>query len=213
MATSTLQNVSERPLCCSLISISFLLISWSEVKVTQSCLFVTLSGILQARILEWVAFPFSRGSSQPRDWTLVSHIAGEFFTSWATREALLLLTSILLYIHILFIYLLYMDRSYFVHVFTSWWILVSFYLDFLRLLFANTEATKNHRWYHPSFCLPSCVPCRLPTLVLHSPSSPREVVGLSESWLERFKEEALSCAVRLCGFKLPPSYWDLGLWF
>ena len=43
--------------------------------------------ILQARILEWVAFPFSRGSSHPRDKTLVSHIAGGFFTSWATREA------------------------------------------------------------------------------------------------------------------------------
>ena len=44
-------------------------------------------GILQARILEWVAFPFSRGSSQPRDRTQVSRIAGGFFTSWATREA------------------------------------------------------------------------------------------------------------------------------
>jgi len=41
----------------------------------------------RARILEWVAFPFSRESSQPRDWTQVSHIAGGFFTSWATREA------------------------------------------------------------------------------------------------------------------------------
>ena len=40
--------------------------------------------ILQARILEWVDFPFSRGSSQPRDWTQVSHIAGGFFTTWAT---------------------------------------------------------------------------------------------------------------------------------
>ena len=39
------------------------------------------------RILEWVAFPFSRGSSQPRDRTQVSHIAGGFFISWATREA------------------------------------------------------------------------------------------------------------------------------
>ena len=37
--------------------------------------------ILQARILEWVAFPFSRGSSQPRNQTQVSHIAGGFFTS------------------------------------------------------------------------------------------------------------------------------------
>ena len=43
-------------------------------------------GILQARILEWVAFPFSRGSSQPKDKTQVSRIAGRFFTSWATRE-------------------------------------------------------------------------------------------------------------------------------
>ena len=34
-----------------------------------------------------VAFPFSRGSSQPRDWTHISRIAGKFFTSWATREA------------------------------------------------------------------------------------------------------------------------------
>ena len=38
-------------------------------------------GILQARILEWVAFPFSRGSSQLRDQTQVSRIAGRFFTS------------------------------------------------------------------------------------------------------------------------------------
>ena len=38
------------------------------------------------RILEWVACPFSRGSSWPRNWTGVSGIAGEFFTSWATRE-------------------------------------------------------------------------------------------------------------------------------
>ena len=44
-------------------------------------------GILQARILEWVAFPFSRGSFQPRNRTQVSHIAGGFFTRWATREA------------------------------------------------------------------------------------------------------------------------------
>ena len=44
-------------------------------------------GILQARILEWVVIPFSRGSSWPRDQTWVSWIAGRFFTIWATREA------------------------------------------------------------------------------------------------------------------------------
>ena len=39
------------------------------------------------RILEWVAYPFSRGSSQPRNWTRVSCTAGRFFTNWAIREA------------------------------------------------------------------------------------------------------------------------------
>ena len=39
------------------------------------------------RILEWVAYAFSKGSSQPRNWTGVSCIAGGFFTSWVTREA------------------------------------------------------------------------------------------------------------------------------
>ena len=71
-----------------------------SVKVTQSCLTLCDSmdckvhGILQVRILEWVAFPFSRGSSQPRDWTQVSRIAGIFFISWATGEACPLVTGI-----------------------------------------------------------------------------------------------------------------------
>ena len=72
---------------------------WGKVK-SLSCvwLFVTPwtvayqaplpMGILQARILEWVAISFSRGSSQLRDQTLVSHIAGRCFTLWASREAL-----------------------------------------------------------------------------------------------------------------------------
>ena len=65
-----------------------------EVKVAQLCpthcnpMVYTIHGILQARIVEWVAFPFYRGSSQPKDWIQVSHIAEGFFTSWATREAL-----------------------------------------------------------------------------------------------------------------------------
>ena len=45
--------------------------------------------ILQARILEWVAISFSRGSSWPRDWTRVSRTGGGFFNLWATREALI----------------------------------------------------------------------------------------------------------------------------
>ena len=65
-----------------------------HVKVAHSCptlcdpMDYTVHGILQARILEWVSFPFSREYSQPRDGTQVSHIAGGFFTRWATREAL-----------------------------------------------------------------------------------------------------------------------------
>ena len=47
----------------------------------------SVHGILQARILEWVAISFSRGSSQPRDQTQVSCIAGRHFNLWATREA------------------------------------------------------------------------------------------------------------------------------
>ena len=64
-----------------------------KVKVIQSCLTLCdpmdcrVLGILQARILEWVAFPLSRGSSQSRDGTQVSHNADRFFTSWASREA------------------------------------------------------------------------------------------------------------------------------
>ena len=44
-------------------------------------------GILQTRILRWVAITSSMGSSQPRNQTGVSSIAGRFFTNWATREA------------------------------------------------------------------------------------------------------------------------------
>ena len=80
------------PMDCSLPGSSLHGCLGSKVKVAQSCptlcdpMDYTVRGILQARILEWVAFPFSRGSSQPRDQIQVSHMAGGFFTSWATRE-------------------------------------------------------------------------------------------------------------------------------
>ena len=64
--------------------------NWRRKSLSCAQLFGTLwtvHGILQARILGWVAFPFSRRSSQARDWTQVSCTAGRFFTSWATREA------------------------------------------------------------------------------------------------------------------------------
>ena len=74
---------------------------WSEVKVVQLCLTLcnpmdyTVHSILQARILKWVAFPFSSRSSQPRYWTRVSCIAGGSFTNWAIREAQWILEWIL----------------------------------------------------------------------------------------------------------------------
>ena len=46
----------------------------------------SVHGILQARIMEWIAMPTSRSPSQPKDPTEVSHILGRFFTIWATRE-------------------------------------------------------------------------------------------------------------------------------
>jgi len=77
------------------------LVRWRKVKVkvTQSCLTLcdpmdyTVHRILQTRILEWVAFPFCRASSQPRDQTQVSCIAGGFFTS---HSLLLLFFNIIL---------------------------------------------------------------------------------------------------------------------
>ena len=66
-----------------------------KVLVTQLCLCdpmdcsppgSSICGILQAGILEWIAMPFSKGCSQPRDQTWVSHMAGKFFSIWATRK-------------------------------------------------------------------------------------------------------------------------------
>ena len=76
-----------------LIHLTGWIISQCKVKVTQSCptlcnpMDYTAHGILQTRILKWVALPLCRRSSQPRDQTQVSRIAGGFFASWATREA------------------------------------------------------------------------------------------------------------------------------
>ena len=75
------------------ISQATVLSKWKLLSRVQ--LFATLwtvpgssvHGILQARILEWVAIPFSRGSSWPRDWTQVSYTADEVFKAWATSEA------------------------------------------------------------------------------------------------------------------------------
>ena len=86
-------------ICCyQLIDWKCINMSFVKVLVAQSCptlcdpvdgspLGSSVHGILQARMLECITIPFSRGSSQPKDWTLVSCIAARFFIVWATREA------------------------------------------------------------------------------------------------------------------------------
>ena len=87
--------MSFYPSLCSCTISTLRIVSWKVKRrcVTQSCLTLcnpvncrqsdsSIHGILQARILEWIAMP-----SQHRDRNLVSHIAGRFFTMWATREA------------------------------------------------------------------------------------------------------------------------------
>ena len=79
-----LKSEDDDVLCCAL-SLSHV---WLFATPWTVAYWASLSmGILQARILEWVAMPSSKGSSQPRNRTWVSCIAGRFFTSWATREA------------------------------------------------------------------------------------------------------------------------------
>ena len=76
-------------------------------------------GILQERILEWVAISSSRGSYWPRNWTRVSYIAGGFFTSSATREALIILYHLLISIffkqHSISLYIQNWIRSFKAH--------------------------------------------------------------------------------------------------
>ena len=91
-------RVSVCVLCVRIYNVYISKLVESESEVAQSCPTLcdpmdcslpgsSIHGILQARILEWVAISFSRGSSQPRDWIRVSRIAGRCFNLWATREA------------------------------------------------------------------------------------------------------------------------------
>ena len=94
-----LQGIEYSSLCYidrSSLFVYFIYSEWSEVA--QSCPTLcdpmdcsptdsSIHGIPQARILEWGAISFSRGSSRPRDRTQVACIAGRRFNLWATREA------------------------------------------------------------------------------------------------------------------------------
>ena len=92
-ATFPFCRVTQLPLHLAIVKVDYVLILFCNHNEVFSCdLLVhadyTVHGVLQVRILERVAVPFSRGSSQPRDRTQVSCIASGFFTSWVTREAL-----------------------------------------------------------------------------------------------------------------------------
>ena len=97
-------STAARKYCNKYTKLKYLQSEWyslmyeSESEVAQSCPTLcdpvdcsppgsSVHGVLQARILEWVAISFSRGSSRPRNRTHVSRIAGRRFNLWATREA------------------------------------------------------------------------------------------------------------------------------
>ena len=75
-----------RPATCVVVLVTQ---SWPTLCEPMNCSLPgsSVHGILQARTLEWVAIPFSRWSSQPKDQTRVSCIIGRFFYIWAIREA------------------------------------------------------------------------------------------------------------------------------
>ena len=98
MEGGTLDTGSERQKSTIILLFMKLNKRWSEVTQSRptlcdpmdcSPLGSSIHGILQARILEWVAISFSRGSSRPRDWIQTFHIAGRCFNLWVTREALI----------------------------------------------------------------------------------------------------------------------------
>ena len=82
-------ELGSEPVCCAVISCSVMQLLChptlcNPIDCSPPDSFV--HGVLQAHILEWVAMPFSRGSTQPRDQTKVAHIAGGLFIIWATMK-------------------------------------------------------------------------------------------------------------------------------
>ena len=81
---SILISLKKNPVCVLVAQLCSTLCDSMDCSLPGS----SVHGILQARTLEWVAIPFSRGSSRPRDQTQVTRIVGRFFTIWATRKSL-----------------------------------------------------------------------------------------------------------------------------
>ena len=125
------------------------------------------------RILEWVAYPFSRGSSWPRNQTGVSCIAGRFFTNWAIKEA-----------HSCYIKIHYILQSQQIHLYSDLEGEILFgILRFLGVVCWNVGVGGEENWSRPtlsSHC-PSLHPPRvggftytvfIPTLHIHCPQGP-----------------------------------------
>ena len=120
------------PFICLLATGASFLVCKSESEVAQSCPTLcnpmdyslpgfSVHGIFQARVLEWVAIAFSRGSSRPRDRTWVSCIVGRRFILWATREVPFI-SSLFFYFIVCFVLLKHLS---FLHIelfefFTYW---------------------------------------------------------------------------------------------
>ena len=103
----------------------------------------SVHGIFQARLLEWIVISLSRGSSQPRNWTQVSHTAGRLFTVWATRQA---------------------------HLIICWWTLRLLpCLGYCSVQFSHSVVSDS-LWPHES--QHAKPPCPLPTPGVHSDSRP-----------------------------------------
>ena len=127
-----------------------------KVKVAQLCpndsMDFTVCWILQGEIMEWVAFLLSRGSSQQRDRTQVSRIAGEFFTSWTTREASSFLES----------YVNYQTRKDYFHL-EKW--KQMYFFPFRRILWRKGEGEGEVAQPCPTPCDPmDCSHQALPSM-------------------------------------------------
>ena len=118
-------------------------------------------GILQARILEWVVMSSCRGSSQPRDWTQVSRIAGRFFTVSATKKARKIYhLGLLKWIKGCHTYIF--QKGYFLLVCLDWWNLCVRFLEAFwchLLVWSRAWVLKYRRnkypLKHPTVSLPS----------------------------------------------------------
>ena len=121
-----------------------------DSNLPDSC----VHGILQARILEWVAVPFSRGSSQPRDQTQVFRIAGRFFTVWAIREFFIAYSWTLCFKLIDQIFMDSLLGSPFLLLYMSVFMLVSYSYEYYNKVWMREHLSFKNCFKFSSACIP-----------------------------------------------------------